>query len=159
MMVRHYPALFEGQADLPDVLAFSARVHELTEFLVNVLHVSYEDRGAPVTVTWHPSCHALRELGVVEEPKRLLAQLGNVTLAPLVREKECCGFGGTFSIRNPEISAAMVSDKALDAVGTGAAELLSGDGGCLMNIQGRVDVLGRGPRCRHIAEFLRERIG
>jgi len=159
MMVRHYPALFEGQPDLPDVLAFSARVHELTEFLVNVLHVAYEDKGEPLTVTWHPSCHALRELGVVDEPKKLLGQLRNVTLVPLSRERECCGFGGTFSVRYPEISAAMVTDKAADAVETGAAELVSGDGGCLMNIAGHLATKGEGPRCRHIAELLKERIG
>ena len=160
MMVRHYPSLFEGEPDLPGVLAFTARVHELTEFLVNVLHVAYEDKGAPVHVTWHPSCHALRELGVEKEPKTLLGQLANVTLAPLERERECCGFGGTFSIRHPEISGAMVSDKASDAVRTGADELLSGDGGCLLNISGRLGAMGTsGPRCRHIAEFLKERIG
>ncbi|HKC23373.1 MAG TPA: (Fe-S)-binding protein [Thermoanaerobaculia bacterium] len=159
MMARHYPELFAGEPDHAAAEAFAGRVHELTEFLVNVLGVRYVDRGAPVRVTWHASCHALRDMGVAEEPKALLGQLSNVELVPLSRERECCGFGGTFSVRFPEISAAMVADKAADAEASGAAELLSGDSGCLMNVAGHLEKTGRAMRVRHIAEFLRERIG
>src|SRR5204862_50081 len=91
---------------------FATRVHELTEFLVNVVGVKLRDRGTPIKVAWHASCHALRDLGVNDEPKALLRQLANVELLELSREAECCGFGGTCSVRYPEISKAMVVDKA-----------------------------------------------
>jgi L-lactate dehydrogenase complex protein LldE len=157
MMKRHYPELFAGEPDLPAAEDFAARVHELTGFLAGVLGVKLVDRGSPVRVTWHSSCHALRELGIGEEPKALLGQLANVELVGLARERECCGFGGTFSIRFPEISAAMVTDKAADVTATGASELLSGDGGCLLNIGGNLARQGSVVRARHIAEFLLER--
>ena len=110
MMKRHYPTLFEGDPLHAEAVAFASRVHELTEFLVRVLDVKLVDRGTPVTVTWHTSCHALREMGVSGEPGQLLSQLENVSVKPLERELECCGFGGTFAVRHPEISAAMVED-------------------------------------------------
>lgn len=157
MMKRHYAELFAGEPDEAPVAAFSARVYELTEFLVDVLGVTLVDRGAPVKVTWHASCHALRECGVVEQPKRLLAQLANVELAPLARERECCGFGGTFAVRHPDVSGAMVTDKVADVRSTGATEVLSGDCGCLMNIGGALEAEGAGVKPRHIAEFLLER--
>jgi L-lactate dehydrogenase complex protein LldE len=159
MMRHHYPALFEGQPDQQAAASFAARVHELTEFLVNVLHVQLRDQGQPVKVTWHASCHAVREMGVSDEPKSLLRQLSNVELIELQRERECCGFGGTFSVRYPEISAAMVTDKAADAAATGAKELLSGDCGCLMNVSGALEAKGIPLRARHVAEFLWERTG
>jgi L-lactate dehydrogenase complex protein LldE len=157
MMRHHYPALFGGQPEQAAAAALAARVHELTEFLVNVLGVQLTDRGEPVRVTWHSSCHALRELGIHEEPRTLLGQLANVELVPLARERECCGFGGTFAVRFPEISAAMVADKAADAAATGASELLAADCGCLLNIGGRLERMGSAVRPRHIAEFLWER--
>jgi L-lactate dehydrogenase complex protein LldE len=157
MMRCHYPRLFAGETDLPEVEALAARVYELTEFLVGVLGVKLEDRGRPVRIAWHASCHALRELGVREQPKALLGQLANVELAALARERECCGFGGTFAVRFPEISAAMVEDKAADVAATGASELLAADCGCLLNIGGRLEKIGSDVRARHIAEFLWER--
>jgi L-lactate dehydrogenase complex protein LldE len=157
MMKRHYAALFEGHPLAAEARAFAQRVFELTQFLDEVLHVRLADRGEKVRVTWHSSCHALREMEVVDEPKRLLAQLGNVELVPLERERECCGFGGTFAVRHPEISAAMVEDKAGDVVSTGAAAVLSADGGCLLNIGGRLAARGESVRATHIAQFLWER--
>lgn len=157
MMKTHYPQLFEGDRDHERAKAFAARVHELTAFLVDVLGVVLVDTGAPVTVTWHPSCHSLREMGVTDQPKSLLRQLSNVTLVENPREKECCGFGGAFSVRQPEVSAAMVTDKVASVEGTGAAEMLSGDCGCLMNIGGAADKKGSPVRTRHIASFLMER--
>lgn len=157
MMRHHYPALFEGERDQQEVVAFAARVYELTDFLVNVLGVTLRDRGEPVKVAWHASCHAVREMGVAEQPKSLLRQLKNVELVELSRERECCGFGGTFSVRYPEISAAMVTDKAADAMATNADELLAGDCGCLMNISGAMSSKPSPPRARHVAEFLWER--
>ena len=157
MMKHHYPALFEGDPQEREAVAFAARVFELTQFLADVLKVTLTDRGERVRVTWHSSCHALREMGIVAEPKSLLAQLTNVELAPLSRERECCGFGGTFAIREPEISAAMVEDKAGDVLATGAPILLSGEGGCLLNIGGYLAAKGEPIAARHVAEFLWER--
>jgi L-lactate dehydrogenase complex protein LldE len=158
MMHRHYPALFAEDPDRRLAEEFAGRVFELTEFLVHVLDIRLEDRGAPVTVTWHSSCHALREMGVIQDSKSLIRQLRNVTLLELENEHECCGFGGTFAVKQPEISAAMVADKAADIRQTGAAVVLGGDCGCLMNITGalqhrRVPVTGQ-----HIAQFIWERI-
>ena len=157
MMKNHYPELFHGQPDEAQVRAFSARVFELTQFLVNELDVKLTDLGEPVKVTWHSSCHAVRDLGLVGEPKQLIAQLSNVELAPLTREHECCGFGGTFSVRQPEISGAMSCDKAADAEATGAAVVLSTDGGCLLNVNGTLEAKKSPLRVQHIAEFLWER--
>ncbi len=157
MMKTHYPDLFKGRPEYERAVAFSARVHELTAFLVNVLRIKLEDKGPPVTVTWHGSCHSMREMGVVDEPKSLLRQLANVTLVENPREKECCGFGGTFSVRQPEISAAMVTDKIAALEETGAARVVSGDCGCLMNIGGALEKAGKSMRPQHIAEFLLER--
>ena len=157
MMRRHYPALLEGDAFAPQAEDFASRVFELTQFLSDVLDVRLTDRGEKTRATWHPSCHALREMGIDEEPRRLLAQLSNVEMVPLPRERECCGFGGTFAVRHPEISAAMVEDKAAEVVATGAAILLSGDGGCLLNIGGRLEAKEETVQVRHVAEFLWER--
>ena len=157
MMKNHYPELFHGQPDEAQVRAYSARVFELTQFLVNELDVKLTDLGEPVKVTWHSSCHAVRDLGLVGEPKQLIAQLSNVELAPLTREHECCGFGGTFSVRQPEISGAMSCDKAADAEATGAAVVLSTDGGCLLNVSGTLEAKKSPLRVQHIAEFLWER--
>ena len=157
MMKRHYPALFEGDPDLQRAQAVADRVVELTDFLVTVLRVRLTDLGDQARVTWHASCHALRDMGIDEQPKRLLAQLNNIKLVPLDRERECCGFGGTFAVREPEISAAMVEDKAADIASTGAATLVSADAGCLLNIGGRLEARGDTVRPMHIAEFLWER--
>ena len=157
MMKRHYPDLFKDQPEAVAANAFAARVYELTQFLVDVLDVKLEDLGQPVRVTWHSSCHALRDLGLKGQPQALLGQLANVELAPLARERECCGFGGTFSVRHPEISGAMACDKAADAVATGASVVLSTDGGCLLNVQGVLEAQKAPMRAQHIAEFLWER--
>jgi L-lactate dehydrogenase complex protein LldE len=157
MMREHYPELFAGEPDEAEARAFSTRVYELTWFLVHVCKIALSDRGAPVRVTFHGSCHSQREMGVREEPKALLRELANVTLVDLQRPAECCGFGGTFSVRLPEISGAMVADKVADITATGAAEVLSGDCGCLLNISGAMAKSGTPVRARHIAEFLVER--
>lgn len=157
-MIRdHYPELFAGQPDEAEAKEFAGRVYELTWFLVHVCRVALTDRGRPVKVTFHGSCHSQREMGVREEPKQLLRSLANVTFVELQRPSECCGFGGTFSVRQPDISGAMVKDKVADVAATGAAEVLSGDCGCLLNISGAMAKAGTPVRARHIAEFLLER--
>lgn len=158
MMRKHWPDLFRGEPDQAKAEGVAGRVWELTQFLVQVLDVRLQDKGEPVRVTWHASCHAQREMGVVEEPKALLRQLVNVELVELKREKECCGFGGTFAVRHPEISAAMVGDKVADIEATGAKRVVSGDCGCLLNIAGALEAGGKPVGGQHIAQFLKERI-
>ncbi|CCQ74541.1 (Fe-S)-binding protein [Magnetospira sp. QH-2] len=158
MIRKHYPELFEGTPLEAAARDLSERVYELTEFLVHVLKVQYEDLGEPTKITWHGSCHSVREMGITDEPKILLNGLGNVTLEPLQRERECCGFGGTFAIKMPEVSAAMVTDKVADIDATGAEAVVSGDCGCLMNITGAQAKSKARAKGRHIAQFLWERI-
>ena len=157
MMKHHYPELFANDPDLDRVKEFSARIFELTEFLVHVLNISLEDQGSPVKVAWHSSCHALREMQVTDDSKSLIRQLNNVELIELQHEEECCGFGGTFALKYPEISEAIVKDKTQDVIQTGASHLLTGDCGCLMNITGALNFQNNKVNGQHIAEFLWER--
>jgi L-lactate dehydrogenase complex protein LldE len=157
MMRVHYPQLFADEPDRAQAEAFASRVYELSWFLVHVLDLKLKDKGKPVTVTWHGSCHSMREMGVTDEPKQLLRSLSNVTLVENLREQECCGFGGTFSVRQPEVSAAMVADKIASVEATGASEMVTGDCGCMMNIGGAMEKAGTPIRNRHLAEFLLER--
>ncbi|GAB4352173.1 MAG: (Fe-S)-binding protein [Gammaproteobacteria bacterium] len=157
MMRHHYPDLFAGEADLPQAQAIAERTFELTEFLVHVLDLRLEDRGEPIRVALHTSCSAWREMGVAEEHRRLLAQLESVELVEPERNRECCGFGGTFAVKHPEISAAMVTDKTAEIRATGAERVVSGDCGCLMNIAGALEHQGSPIRGQHIASFLLER--
>ena len=158
MMRFHYPELFAEAPDYFEVRRFSERVFELGDFLCNALHQTYEDKGAPIKVTWHSSCHAMREMGSVAAAKTLIGQLANVELVDLPYEYECCGFGGTFSIKQPELSGAMVSDKVANIRSTGAARVLSGDCGCLMNINGAMEKQSVPVQGQHLASFLWERI-
>ena len=157
MMRCHYPELFEGTELQAAAEKFAGRVFELTEFLTRVLKVKLEDRGTPMKVTWHSSCHALREMGVIEDAKSLLRQLKNVELVELQNEKECCGFGGTFSVKHPEISGSMVRDKIDDIQATGAPAVISGDCACLLHITGAAEKRKLPVKGRHIAEFIWER--
>jgi L-lactate dehydrogenase complex protein LldE len=157
MMKHYYPKLFKNEPDLESVKEFSSRITEFTEFLVRVLKIRLSDEGDPVDVTWHSSCHAAREMKVIEDSKSLLNQLKQVNLLDLANEEQCCGFGGTFSIKQPDISEAMVKDKVQAIKDSGASQVISGDWGCLMNIIGalefqKVPILGQ-----HIADFIRER--
>ncbi|MCP4993717.1 MAG: (Fe-S)-binding protein [Gammaproteobacteria bacterium] len=159
MLKHHYPELFKDEAEYQEVAAFSERVFELTEFLVRVLKVKLTDQGEPIRVALHTSCSARREMGVDADHRSLLNQLGNVDMVTPERETECCGFGGTFSIKHPEISTAMVDDKADNILATGARQLVSGDCGCLMNISGRIEAREQQLPSQHIASFLWERTG
>ncbi|NJN45536.1 MAG: (Fe-S)-binding protein [Candidatus Competibacteraceae bacterium] len=158
MLKHHYPRLFANQPEAAEAQRFAERVYELTEFLVRVLQIKLEDHGKPIKVTWHSSCHATREMGIIEDSKSLLRQLQNVELVELQNEHECCGFGGTFSVKQPAISAAMVKDKTADIQQTGAARVLSGDCGCLMNIGGALEYQQQSIPTQHIAEFILERV-
>lgn len=157
MLRHHYPKLFADQPEAVEAQRFAERVYEWSEFLVTVLNLKLEDKGPPIKVTWHSSCSALREMKIIDYSKMLLRQLRQVELIELQRERECCGFGGTFSVKQPDISAAMVTDKAADIEQTGAALLLGGDCGCLMNIGGALKHRNSPIPVKHLAEFLLER--
>lgn len=165
MMKHHYPDLFAGDPALhAKACDLSGRIYEFTEFLVKVLGVRLTDSGAPATVVLHTSCSARREMGVHVTGRALLDQLGQVTVAQQAHEAECCGFGGTFSVKHPEISGAMVKDKVDALKATGAQRVVSADCGCLMNILGhaawRDKQEGRATPTlpgEHIATFLLKR--
>jgi len=154
MMRRHYPQLFAG-SDLEErANEVAGRVHELTEFLVHVCHLKLEDRGEPEKVAMHTSCSARREMGLAETGPTLLAQLGQVELVEQARAAECCGFGGTFAVRHPEVSAAMVEDKTTAIAEAGAQRFVTSDCGCMMNIGGRFEQQKTPVEGEHIASYL-----
>lgn len=154
MLRHHWPELFAGDPDHAAACAVAARTYELTEYLLRVLHIDLEDIGPPTKVAIHTSCSARREMGVGDCLPGLLDQLGSVQFSEPARATECCGFGGTFAIKQPAISGAMLQDKT-EALRACAADLiLSQDCGCLMNIGGGLDKQGQGPPVMHIAEFL-----
>lgn len=155
MMRHHYPKLFAEEPALrAQAEALSERVFELTEFFVKVLKVNWKGSGRPTKVALHTSCSARREMGTHLHARELLGRLGNVELLNHSHESECCGFGGTFAVRQPDISAAMASDKADALKETGADAFLSADGGCLMNIDGTLAKRRDGFRGQHLASFL-----
>ncbi|MFV0422775.1 (Fe-S)-binding protein [Oleidesulfovibrio sp.] len=158
MMKLHYPELFANHPDYYEVKKFSNRIFELGDFLLNALNVQYEDKGSSIKVTWHSSCHAKTEMRVTEHAKTLLRQFSNVELVELENEHECCGFGGTFSIKQPELSGAMVQDKIDDILKTGASRVITGDCGCMMNIVGAMEKKNMDIKGQHLAEFIWERI-
>ncbi|MGX6606030.1 (Fe-S)-binding protein [Micromonosporaceae bacterium Da 78-11] len=131
-----------------------ARTYELSELLVDVLQV--EDVGAyyPYRVTYHPTCHSLRVLRVGDRPERLLRHVRGLTLVELPAAEQCCGFGGTFAVKNADTSAAMLADKMRHVVDTGADVCAAGDSSCLMHIGGGLSRLKSGVRTVHLAEIL-----
>jgi L-lactate dehydrogenase complex protein LldE len=155
MLGVHYPGLFE--ADTPmraKADALAAKTFELTAFLADVLkveNISAEWRGA---VAYHDSCSSLREVGVREQPRKLLAQISGLELKELTSPEACCGFGGTFCVKYTDISAAIAARKTADIKATGAQLLLAGDLGCLMSIAGLLKREGSKIKVRHVAEVL-----
>ncbi|MEU6759405.1 (Fe-S)-binding protein [Streptomyces sp. NPDC046685] len=161
MIREHYPrigrkAAQEGRgsalAEAADSLA--PRVYELTEFLVDVLGVTDVGAYFPHTVTYHPSCHGLRSLGLGDRPRRLLAAVKGLELVELPGAGECCGFGGTFAVKNPDVSAAMGSDKTDRARATGAEVLCGADNSCLAHLDGLLRRADAPMRAVHLAEIL-----
>jgi L-lactate dehydrogenase complex protein LldE len=150
-----YPAMF---ADDPAWRAraedLSRRSHELLSFLVDVLKVDLVDARFEGKVTYHDSCAGLRELGVKAQPRRLLAGVKGLALVEMDGTEECCGFGGTFCVKYPEISTKMVDDKIAHIEASGAGTVLGGDLGCLLNIAGRIKRRGLPVRVMHTAELL-----
>ena len=149
-MVRHHHRVVDPSVTVPPV-------HELSEFLTDVLEVTDVGASFPHTVAFHPTCHSTRLLHIGDRPQRLLAAVDGLRLLPLRHAAECCGFGGTFSVKNPETSAAMGADKVADVLDTGAEVLASADTSCLMHIGGLLSRRGAPVRVMHLAEILAAR--
>jgi L-lactate dehydrogenase complex protein LldE len=155
MLKVHYPMLLAGDPEWSaKAKAFAERVHELVSFLVDVRGMKSVDATFQGRVTYHDSCSGLRELGIKQQPRQLLNSVKGVQLAEMADCEVCCGFGGTFSIKYPDISNAMVEKKAANAAAAEPALLLAGDLGCLMNIAGKLKREGRTLAVRHVAEVL-----
>ena len=129
-------------------------MHELVSFLVDVRGVDAVDAALEARVTYHDSCSGLRELGIKEQPRKLLRSVKGLELVELADAEVCCGFGGTFSVKYPDISNAIVERKTEHIAATGADMLLAGDLGCLMNMAGKLSRQGRTIAVRHVAEVL-----
>jgi L-lactate dehydrogenase complex protein LldE len=155
MLKVHYPELFHGDPNwLPRAEAFADKTYELVSFLVDVLGVAKVDVVCESTVTYHDSCSGLRELGVRVAPRRLLGTVSGLTIKEMRDADVCCGFGGTFCVKYPDISNAIVGKKAANVTATGAEMLLAGDLGCLMNMAGKLQRDGSTIEVRHVAEVL-----
>jgi len=156
MVKTHYAELFPGEgAWLARVEALAAKTWELTDFLVNVAHIESLPGDFRGTLTYHDSCSGLRELGVKAQPRALLAKLQGVELREMADCETCCGFGGTFSIKFGDVSAAMADAKCERIAASGADAVVLGDLGCMLNIEGRLRRRGDDrTRVLHIAEVL-----
>lgn len=157
MIEHYYPKLFENDAVLLEKAnRLKDKTYEFTQFLVNVLGV--EDVGAvfPHRITYHPSCHGTRLLGVKSEPLTLLEHVKGMEMVPLPFKDDCCGFGGTFAVKMSEISGAMVCEKVDHVLETNAEVLVGLDMGCMLNISGNLLYRGEKVRTMHLAELLYE---
>ena len=155
MLTEHYPKLLEGEWQ-ERAIALAEKTYELTSFLADVVKL---DKAPAIltqmpTVTYHDSCAGLRELGIKEQPRKLLRELCEVDIKEMQQADVCCGFGGTFCAKMPDISGKMLDDKLRDAVATGAGMITGGDLGCLLNIAGRARREGIDIEVRHVAELL-----
>jgi len=159
MMREHYEMMAEAEGDsafLAEVRSLLPRVFEFSELLVNRLGL--EDVGAafPHSVTYHPSCHSLRMLHVGDAPTKLLRNVRDLELMELPQKEQCCGFGGTFAVKNPDVSLAMLTEKDACVIQTGAEVVTALDNSCLMQIYGGLHRAGSSVRTMHLAEILAE---
>jgi L-lactate dehydrogenase complex protein LldE len=164
MMRHHWPTLFDDDAEgAAKACALAERVFELGEFLLHVLKVDFGQTSpgaqAPERVVLHTSCAARREMGTRGHGVALVDALPGVTRVEHARESECCGFGGTFSLKHPDISGAMVKDKIDSACATGCDRLVSADCGCMLNIGHAAQQAGKPLTVEHLASFLWRRTG
>jgi len=155
MVRHHYAELF---ADNPRMQAranaIGKKTYEFTEFLVDVLAVEQVGAEYAGRVTYHDSCHLLRGLRIAAQPRQLLAGIKDLEFVEMPQSDRCCGFGGSFAVKYPEISTAMVDEKVANIVASGADTVTGCDMGCLMNIQGRLNRMGSDIKVRHIAQLL-----
>jgi L-lactate dehydrogenase complex protein LldE len=155
MLRVHYPELFaDDPGVLPRAQQLAARSWELVSFLVDLCGMQTVATRWDRAVTYHDGCSGLRELGIKDQPRRLLESVAGLVLKEMAGAEMCCGFGGTFCVKYPDISDKMVSDKAAAIVATGAEAVLAGDLGCLLNIAGNLQRHGQSIEVRHVAEVL-----
>lgn len=155
MLSQHVPKLFADDPDLEHrAKHLAARTHELVAFLVDILGAVTVPVGFDGIVAYHDSCAGLRELDIKTQPRRLLDSVRGLVLCELEEPEVCCGFGGTFCVKYPEISDAMVGNKIRDIENSGADTVLAGDLGCLMNMAGKASRAGSSVDFRHVAEVL-----
>ena len=156
--IRHQQAMVARRGGDPALAAaataLAARTYELSELLVDVLGVTDVGARYPHRVTYHPTCHSLRMLHVGDKPLRLLRAVDGIDLVELPGADQCCGFGGTFALKNPDTSAAMLADKTAHVVSTGASVCTAGDASCLMHIGGGLSRQATGVRTVHLAQIL-----
>jgi L-lactate dehydrogenase complex protein LldE len=155
MIKVHYPELFAAEpAMLEKARSLAAKTHELVAFLADERGFSGLGARCDAAATYHDACSGLRELGIKAQPRTLLAAVQGLRLKEMATPEVCCGFGGTFCVKYPDISDRMASDKAADIEATGAELLLAGDLGCLLNVAGKLSRRGSGVAVRHVAEVL-----
>lgn len=160
MMKHHWPVLFKNQPEEALAQELAERVVEFSHFLLDVLDWQPQDQGTPTKVAVHTSCSARREMNVHTSSWALVDRLEHVERVVHDHESECCGFGGTFSVKHPDIAGAMVSDKSQSLKNTGATEFVTADAGCLLNINGKLAKDGEQRFAgKHLATFLLERTG
>ncbi|MEE9318949.1 MAG: (Fe-S)-binding protein [Granulosicoccus sp.] len=162
MLRVHYPKLLAEDSDYAArAESLAARTYELMSFLVDELPDGLSNKNIEAvfagTVTYHDGCSGLRELGIRDQPRKLLQQVEGLTIREMEDTDVCCGFGGTFCVKFPDISERMVSDKVALATETGADALVGGDLGCLLNISGRLSRLGLPMQVWHVAEVLADK--
>jgi L-lactate dehydrogenase complex protein LldE len=155
MVKHHYPSLFKpGTSEHTLAVDIASRTFEFTEYLVNVLNVTDVGAVYPHKVTYHASCHYLREMGLKTEAKSLLNSVNGLELVPLKEEDTCCGFGGAFTVTFPEVSRSMMENKVRDIVASGADTVVTCEPGCLMNVAGGLHKAGSNIRAMHIIDLL-----
>ena len=155
MLRKHYPGLFSGDKVLEGrANAFATKVFELTSFLVDVCGTTSVEARFDGSVTYHDSCSGLRELGIKAQPRLLLGSVGGLQLAEMADTEVCCGFGGSFCVKYPEISGRLADDKLARVAETGAGTLVGGDLGCLLHLAGRMKRCGSPVKVFHTAEVL-----
>jgi L-lactate dehydrogenase complex protein LldE len=155
-MIRHsYAELFFDDPDWKTrALALAARTYEFSEFLVDVLGITDLQAHWEGKITYHSSCHLLRDLGVDRQPRALLAQVRGAEFVELPQTTDCCGFGGVFSVEHPEISSEMLKRKIINIEQSDASVVVSCDAGCVTNINGGLHRLKKSPQAMHIADIL-----
>jgi len=155
MLRCHYPELLADDPQwAPRAKALAERCYELTQFLFEIAKLDTIDAQLKARCTYHDSCSSLREMNVKAQPRSLLRQVKGLQLAEMGDTEACCGFGGTFCVKFPDISNSMVERKTADIIASGADHVLSGDLGCLMNIAGKLQRQGSAIKVRHVAEVL-----
>jgi L-lactate dehydrogenase complex protein LldE len=155
MIKTHYPDLFQGDVDAARAAALCAKTYELCDFLVNVLKIETVPGTYEGTITYHDSCSGLRELGVKQQPRSLLGKVAGLKIDEMNEAEACCGFGGAFAVKFGEISTHIADRKCDNLCATGAAAVVLGDLGCMLNIEGRLRRRGdKRTQVLHVAEIL-----